>query len=113
MITTAHRPSPVTSATADDRLRIVESAGRTVWLRLWGSNDELQVVPLNITEVGDDVDAISRGDGVIGYIRRVDPVFVALVGARLDRAEECGQSLLWDKAATRLLEETDSSGTPS
>jgi hypothetical protein len=64
-------------------------------------------VALKIASISDDVDAINRGSCVIGYIRHVGHTFVALIGARFDRAEECGQSQLWDKAATRLLQEAE------
>lgn len=48
-----------------------------------------------------------RLDGrVIGFIHRAGRIFVALNGARLDRAVECGQSLLWDKVATQLILES-------
>jgi hypothetical protein len=60
---------------------------------------------VRLAHVGRDIDAISTDDDVIGYICSVGPVFVALAGARLDRAEECGQSRLWDKAAEQLLRE--------
>lgn len=42
---------------------------------------------------------------VIGFIHHAGPVFVALAGARLDRAEECGQSLSWDRAVALLVTE--------
>lgn len=60
---------------------------------------------VRLAHVGQDIDAISTDDDVIGYICSVGPLFVALAGARLDRAEECAQSRLWDKAAEQLLRE--------
>ncbi|HEY5223509.1 MAG TPA: hypothetical protein VIJ18_10755 [Microbacteriaceae bacterium] len=107
MITTEHRSPRVQASPGCDRQPVAERAERTVWLRLFGHNDELQLVPLNVARVCDDTEAIRQGGRVIGYIRHVDRIFVALVGARLDRAEECGQSPLWDYAATRVLQEAN------
>jgi hypothetical protein len=33
-------------------------------------------------------------------VQRASRIFVALTGRRTDRAEECGQYLFWDQAAT-------------
>ncbi len=53
---------------------------------------------------------IRVGDRVIGFIHRAGHTFVALAGARLDRAVECGQSLVWDTAAACLV---TAAGAPS
>lgn len=71
------------------------------------------LVDLLLDPVADDVDAVRRDGNTIGYIRQVGRVFVALRGRRLDYAVECGQSLLWDKAAMALLAEADASGQSS
>jgi hypothetical protein len=67
--------------------------------------EALGAARVTLAHVGEDTDAISKDDDVIGYICSVGRVFVALAGARLDRAEECAQSQLWDKAAEQLLRE--------
>ena len=75
----------------------------TVPLRLEWSDDVIRVIPLTVIDLGNVVQEIRLNGQVIGFIHRVDHIFVALSGARVDRAEECGQSLLWDKAAATLV----------
>ncbi|SEB85344.1 hypothetical protein SAMN04489806_1951 [Paramicrobacterium humi] len=99
-----------TEVAAPPREAIAAGAGArtmSVPLRVFGRDDALQIIPLDVRETADDLYVISRDSRRIGYIQRVGHVFVALVGERLDHAEECGQSLLWDKAATSLVEEAD------
>jgi hypothetical protein len=74
-------------------------------LRFPNERDELDEVDLTLIRIAEDIDEVDIDGSAIGYIRRVGPVFVALSGRRLDRAWECSQSLLWDKAAWALLEE--------
>jgi len=66
------------------------------------SDDVIRVIPLTVIDLGNVVQEIRLNGQVIGFIHRADHIFVALSGARVDRAEECGQSLLWDKAAAAL-----------
>jgi hypothetical protein len=76
-------------------------------LRVPNERDEIEVVDLTLIRIAEDVDELDIDGSPIGYIRRVGRVFVALSGRRLDHATECSQSLLWDKAAWKLLEEAD------
>ena len=39
---------------------------------------------------------------MLGFIRQAGPLYVALVGDRLDLAEECGQFHSWDQAVAAL-----------
>lgn len=75
----------------------------TVPLRLeWfdGLIRTIQVVVIDLDDVTEEI----RLDGhTIGFIGRAGRIFVAQTGTRLDQAEECGQCLLWDKAATILV----------
>ncbi|MHB1234734.1 MAG: hypothetical protein ACYCZK_03565 [Microbacteriaceae bacterium] len=71
-------------------------------LRTVNAREEIVVLDLAVRSVEPDLDAIRCGDHTLGYIQRAGRVFVSLVGEREDRAEECGQYLLWDVAAARL-----------
>lgn len=75
---------------------------RSVGLRMENTHDEIVVLDLTVKSVEPDLDALQCGDHTLGYIQRAGRVFVSLVGERADRAEECGQYLLWDFAAARL-----------
>jgi hypothetical protein len=62
-----------------------------------------ETVKLMVVPRSDDLEEIDADRHVLGYIHRAGRVFVALAGERLDRAEECGQSLLWDRAAADVV----------
>lgn len=80
--------------------------GRTFTLRVPGVGiDGIHPVRVTVTPCAEDIDRVKCDGRVLGYIYRTGRVYVALSGRRLDRAEECGQSLLWDKAAFELLRE--------
>lgn len=81
----------------------VTVAGRTVTVRMVTARDEIVTIRLLLRCVSTDLDEIRYSDRTIGYVQRAGRVFVALTGARADRAEECGQYLLWDQAAIRLV----------
>ena len=68
-------------------------AGRTVTVRMVNARDEIITIRLVLKYVDPDLDEIRYSDRTIGYVQRADRVFVALTGARADRAEECGQYL--------------------
>ncbi|MEO8907289.1 MAG: hypothetical protein ABI310_04345 [Microbacteriaceae bacterium] len=75
----------------------------TVPLRVAWSDYRIKTIPIVVADV-DDLNCEIRCQGqVLGFIHRAGRVFVALRGTRLDRAEECGQSLLWDIAAGKLV----------
>ena len=65
--------------------------------------DGIRTIQLAVSRRGDLMDEISFDGRVIGFIHRAGHIFVALTGARLDHAEECGQSVVWDKAVALLL----------
>jgi len=87
----------------DETLQDPALSAVTVPLRLEWSDDVIRVIPLTVIDLGNVVQEIRLNGQVIGFIHRADHIFVALSGARMDRAEECGQSLLWDKAAATLV----------
>lgn len=83
---------------------ILEHAGpHPVHVRVGLESDRIETVNLMVVPRGDDLEEIDVDRNVLGYIHQAGKVFVALAGERLDRAEECGQSLLWDKAAADLV----------
>jgi hypothetical protein len=74
-----------------------------VHVRMDREADQIDTVSLMVVPRSDDLEEIDADRHVLGYIHQAGRVFVALAGERLDRAEECGQSLLWDKAAADLV----------
>lgn len=60
----------------------------------------IQLVVIDRDEVTED---LRLGGRTIGFVHHAGRIFVALTGSRLDLAEECGQCLLWDKAAAILV----------
>ena len=80
---------------------------RTV--RLWMANQTGQIddIRLIVTRVGVDLDAVQWDSCTVGFVLRAEQIFVALVGSRHDRAEECGQFFLWGQAAARVLALSD------
>lgn len=83
---------------------ILDHAGpHAVHVRMGLESDRIETVRLMVVPKGDDFEEIDVDRRVLGYIHQAGNVFVALAGERLDRAEECGQSLLWDKAAADLV----------
>lgn len=79
---------------------------RDVRVRLCVDADRIEAVRLKVVPRNSDLDEIRIGCLTLGYVERVGNVFVALIGERLDRAEECAQSLLWDVAAAALVRHT-------
>lgn len=75
---------------------------RSVALPIRGSHDETTVLDLVVKPVGSDLEAIQCEGHILGYVQRAGRIFVSLLGERADRAEECGQYLVWDGAAARL-----------
>lgn len=78
-------------------------ARRLLALRMPDSRDEIFTIELQVISAGAGLDEIRRGNVTFGFVQTAGRVFVALSGARADRAEECGQYLLWDQAAARLV----------
>lgn len=79
------------------------SSAATVPVALTRVDDVVRMIALTVIDL-DDADQEIRVNGqVIGFIHTAGRVFVALTGTRTDRAEECGQSLLWDCAAETLV----------
>lgn len=78
----------------------------TMPLRFEGLDDQIKTIRPVIVYVDDSICEVDLDGQILGYIQHVGKVFVALAGTRLDRAEECGQSLLWDKAASTLVAAT-------
>lgn len=76
---------------------------RRVSVRMVNSADEVDLMDLDIVPISRDCEKIQYQHEVVGYIEHVGHIFVALCGSRLDRAEECGQCLLWDQAAAELM----------
>ena len=74
-----------------------------VHVRMVTDCDAIETVDLVVVPRDEELDEIDLDRHVLGYIQQAGRVFVALVGERLDRAEECGQSLLWDKTAADLV----------
>jgi hypothetical protein len=75
----------------------------TVPLRLEWFDGGVGTVRLTVIDLDDLTQEIALDGQTIGFIGRAHGVFVALTGTRLDRAEECSQSLLWDKSAAILV----------
>lgn len=75
----------------------------TVPLRMGRSDGGIRTVQIVVIDLDDLTEELRLDDHTIGFIYRAGHVFVAQSGTRLDRAEECGQHLLWDKAAAMLV----------
>lgn len=75
----------------------------TVPVRLEWFDDRIRTIQLTVIDLDDLTEELRLDGETIGFIGRADRVFVAHTGTRLDRAEECGQYLLWDKAASILV----------
>ena len=80
-------------------------------LRTTNATGGITVLDLVVKSVESDLDAVECDHHTLGYVQRAGRVFVSLVGERADRAEECGQYLLWDKAADRLSSYCPHAGT--
>ena len=74
----------------------------TVPLRLEGFDGVISTIQLRVVDVDHSTEQIFLDGQTIGFISRAGGIFVAQSGVRLDRAEECGQCLSWDKAAKML-----------
>lgn len=90
--------------TTADRLNDSDRT-RRIPVRMVNREEEIDLVDLDVVEISRDCDKIQYDHMVIGYIQHVGHVFVALTGPRLDRAEECRQSMLWDHAAAELMKQ--------
>jgi hypothetical protein len=75
----------------------------TVPLRLEWLDGLIRTIQLTVVDLDDLTEEIRLDGQTIGFINRAGRIFVAQSGTRLDRAEECGQCLLWDKAAAILV----------
>ncbi|WP_147303960.1 hypothetical protein [Subtercola boreus] len=75
----------------------------TVPLRLEGFEGRIRTIQIAVTDLDNATEQVCLGGQTIGFISRAGRIFVALSGTRRDRAEECGQCLLWDEAATILV----------
>ncbi|HEY5222629.1 MAG TPA: hypothetical protein VIJ18_06220 [Microbacteriaceae bacterium] len=87
-------------------------SGRPLVLRMVNPRYEIVTIELLVRCVDADLDEIQYGDRTVGYVQRAGRIFAALIGPRADRAEECGQYLLWDHATARLLS-SDRPGEPA
>jgi hypothetical protein len=56
-----------------------------------------------ITLVGDDLYGVLSDTNTLGFIYKVDKVFVALAGPDFGRAVEVGQTLEWDRAVAFVV----------
>lgn len=79
------------------------TASHEIHVRMATDADQIETVVLTVVPLEGELEEIDLDRHILGYIQQAGQVFVALVGERLDRAEECGQSLLWDKAAAELV----------
>lgn len=79
-------------------------------VRVGFESDRIEAVDVTVVPRDDDLEELDVDRQVLGYIYRAGKVFVALAGERLDRAEECGQSLLWDTAAADLVRQARHDG---
>lgn len=75
----------------------------TVPLRLEWLDGLIRTIQLTVVDLDDLTEEIRLDGQTIGFINRAGRIFVAQSGTRLDQAEECGQCLLWDKAAAILV----------
>jgi hypothetical protein len=75
----------------------------TVPLRMEWFDNRIRTIPIVVIDLHDLTEEIRLDGHTIGFITRAGRIFVARAGARLDRAEECAQSLIWDKVATILV----------
>ncbi|MDP3208615.1 MAG: hypothetical protein Q8M65_05655 [Rhodoglobus sp.] len=87
----------------DRNLEDPASSAATVPVALTQVDDVVRMIALTVVDLDDAVQEISVNGQVIGFIHTAGRVFVALTGTRTDRAEECGQSILWDCAAETLV----------
>lgn len=86
-----------------DSLRDESVARIAVPLRVKGSDGRIRSMEIIAISLGAMTEEICLNGQTIGFISRVGQIFVAQAGNRWDRAEECGQYHLWDKAATILV----------
>lgn len=104
MVGTAERIGEATALSSQDEA-LQDRALRTVAvpLRLEWFDGRTRTIQIVVTDLDDLTEELRLDGHTIGFISRAGPIFVAMTGTRLDRAEECGQCLLWDKAATILV----------
>jgi hypothetical protein len=104
MVGTAGRMGEATALSSKDEA-LQDRALRTVAvpLRLEWFDGRTRTIQIVVTDLDDRTEELRLDGHTIGFISRAGPIFVALTGTRLDRAEECGQCLLWDNAATILV----------
>lgn len=87
----------------DRKLQDPALSAATVPVALKRIDDEVRMIALTVVDLDDADQEIRLNGQVIGFIHTAGRVFVALTGTRTDQAEECGQSLLWDRAAETLV----------
>lgn len=75
----------------------------TVPLCLEWFDGRIRTIQLVVIDLDETTEEIRLDGRTIGFIGRAGAIFVAQTGTRLDRAEECGQCLVWDTAATILV----------
>lgn len=97
--------SPAAAQIGEEKAAVTaEEAGTSfaALLRVEWFDDRIIVLPMIVIDRGDSDYEIRIRGRLIGFIHRAGRVFVALTGTRLDRAEECGQYLMFDLAAGKL-----------
>ncbi|MET4706007.1 hypothetical protein [Frigoribacterium sp. UYMn621] len=84
-------------------LREVPLRVDTVPLPVGSFYGQMQTIQIEVFDLNELTEEIVLAGNTIGFISRVCPIFVAETGSRVDRAEECGQFLVWDSAAALLI----------
>lgn len=87
----------------DRKLQDPTLSAATVAVPLECFDKVIRTISLTVVDLDDVVQEIRLDGRVIGFIHAAGRIFVALTGTRMDWAVECGQSLLWDKAAATLV----------
>ena len=67
------------------------------------AEDITEARALAVFRVAPEIEEVTLDTWPVGYIERVGHVFVALAGAHLDRAVECGQSVDHDAALRQVI----------
>jgi len=53
---------------------------------------------ISVAMISDDLFSILSPHETVGFVHKVGPVYVSLLGSELNHAVEVGQSLSWDRA---------------
>lgn len=53
---------------------------------------------ISVAKISDDLFSLLGPSETVGFVHKVGPVYVALLGAEINHAVEVGQSLSWDRA---------------